>query len=43
MSEYLPVLLQYQALYMQVQIARSARQAALQAQGPVPHDHTPQR
>jgi hypothetical protein len=43
MSEYLPVLLQYQALYQQYEIARVARQAALQPYETSTHDRTPQR
>ena len=43
MSEYLPVLLQYQALYLQHQIARSARRAALQPQDSVTHNRIHER
>ncbi len=42
MSEYAPVLLQYQALYLQYQIARSARKAELPPEAPT-HNRTLQR
>jgi hypothetical protein len=42
MSEYAPVLLQYQALYTQYQIAKQAREAALPPELPI-HNRTPQR
>jgi len=44
MSEFLPVLLQYQALYARYQIAKRARQAALQPSGSAGlHDREPHR
>ncbi|MFC0682658.1 hypothetical protein ACFFGH_32920 [Lysobacter korlensis] len=42
MSEYSPVLLQYQALYMQYVIAKRAREAALPPEIST-HNRRPQR
>jgi hypothetical protein len=39
MSEYLPVLLQYQALYQQYLIAQMAREAGLPPEEPSPAQH----